>query len=577
MKVRNFLSSIPTPAKFAKKTSSDGRSSSSQSSSLTCEGAASLRCDSSTDESVDNEKRFLQSSFQETSRAPSPHFTDEISSVYPQETGNCLSLETPHYQIEPLYAGASLDYNTFDTMLRSFSFNFHLDDSATIELLKMFRLSLPKSAKIPFPHSSVYRMKKRFHDFSSVISLDTGSYCSLSFSEFLKHVVELNWCNLVKYAERRTSCHVPDIPLDKVCSNFSPETITLHLCLSTDGVSIVKSSSKNELWPLWLSLCELPPKIRMMQRNIILAGLYSGETKPPWEAIVSELQKNLASLVEIMSSDGSKKVQFRVLMIVADSIARPHILNMYQHNGFYGCTYCTALGVTFERHHGYYPHDLEFEIRNSELTDRLVTIAETEKLTGGAQNVCGVKGRSSFAELVDGLPLACGIDYMHCVLLGVYHDLLKQHLKTLTAFDRCSFINKARATCSPKELAAHGRRIRGVDEIGYFKANEFYNYLFFVAVVLLREKLDRKLYEHYLFLVFGIRTLLESDQPRAVAEAEQMLQLFCEQYADLYCNEKLETFNVHLLKHLSHQVSLQFHWFSKMLGHKFYFPIITKT
>ena len=259
-----------------------------------------------------------------------------------------------------------------------------------------------------------------------------------------------------------------------------------------------------------------------------------------------------------------KKVQFRVLMIVADSIARPHILNMYQHNGFYGCTYCTALGVTIERHHGYYPHDLEFEIRDSELTDRLVTIAETEKLTGGAQNVCGVKGRSSFAELVDGLPLACGIDYMHCVLLGVYHDLLKQHLKTLTAFDRCSFINEARATCAPKELAAHGRRIRGVDEIGYFKANEFYNYLFFVAVVLLKDKLDRKLYEHYLFLVFGIRTLLESDQPRAVAEAEQMLQLFCEQYADLYCNEKLETLNVHLLKHLSHQVSLQFPWFSKM-------------
>ena len=294
VKVRNFLSSFPTPAKFAKKTSSEGRSSNSQSSSLTCEGAASLRCDSSTDESVDNEKRLLQSSFQETSRAPSPHFTDEISSVQPQETGNCLSLETPHYQSKPLYAGASLDYNKFDTMLRSFSFNFHLDDSATIELLKMFRLSLPQSAKILFPHSSVYRMKKRFHDFSSVISLDTGSYCSISFSEFLKHVVELNWCNLVRYAERRTSCQVPDIPLDKVCSNFSLETITRHLCLSTDGVSIVKSSSKNELWPLWLSLCELPPKIRMMQRNIILAGLYSGETKPPWEAIVSELQKKFA-------------------------------------------------------------------------------------------------------------------------------------------------------------------------------------------------------------------------------------------------------------------------------------------
>ena len=160
------------------------------------------------------------------------------------------------------------------------------------------------------------------------------------------------------------------------------------------------------------------------------------------------------------------------------------------------------------------------------------------------------------------LSLACGIDYMHCVLLSVYQDLLKQQLKTLTAFDRCGF-NEVRATCAPKDLSAHGRRIRGVDEIGYFKANEFYN-SFFVAVVLLKGKLDSELYEHYLFLVFDIRTLLESDQPRAVAEAGQMLQLFCEQYADLYCNGKLETLNAHLLKHLSHQVCLWFHLFSKM-------------
>ena len=220
VKVRNFLSSILTPAKFAKESSFDGGSSISQSSSLTCEEDASLRGDSSTDECVDKEKRFLLSSFQETSRAPSPHFTDEVLSVHQQEHGNCQSVETSQCQSEHMYAGASFDYSTFDTMLRSFSLNFHLDDSATIGLLKMFKLSLPQSAKIPFPHSTVYRMKKGFHDFSTIISLDTGSYCSLSFSKFLKHVVEQNWCNLVKYAERRNSCHVPDIPLDKVCSNW---------------------------------------------------------------------------------------------------------------------------------------------------------------------------------------------------------------------------------------------------------------------------------------------------------------------------------------------------------------------
>ena len=38
------------------------------------------------------------------------------------------------------------------------------------------------------------------------------------------------------------------------CSNIS-------FCLKTDGVSLFKSS-KVELWPIWLEINELPPKIR---------------------------------------------------------------------------------------------------------------------------------------------------------------------------------------------------------------------------------------------------------------------------------------------------------------------------
>lgn len=38
-----------------------------------------------------------------------------------------------------------------------------------------------------------------------------------------------------------------------------PENITF--CLNTDGVSVFKSS-KTEIWPIWLQINELPPKMR---------------------------------------------------------------------------------------------------------------------------------------------------------------------------------------------------------------------------------------------------------------------------------------------------------------------------
>ena len=44
-------------------------------------------------------------------------------------------------------------------------------------------------------------------------------------------------------------------------------------------------------------------------------------------------------------------------------------------------------------------------------------------------NVVGVKSRSAFSSNIEGLPVTATIDYMHCILIGVYPDLLKLHIK----------------------------------------------------------------------------------------------------------------------------------------------------
>ena len=70
-----------------------------------------------------------------------------------------------------------------------------------------------------------------------------------------------------------------------------------------------------------------------------------------------------------------------------------------------------------DRVYCYYPFDQEHQIRTSDDNDRYAKLAQ--KLNKNAKCNVGVKGRSAFSMLVKGLPLSVGIDYMHCILLGV--------------------------------------------------------------------------------------------------------------------------------------------------------------
>ena len=202
---------------------------------------------------------------------------------------------------------------------------------------------------------------------------------------------------------------------------------------------------------------------------------------------------------------------------------------MYQHNGFFGCCYCTAPGATIDRHHCYYPYSQDFRVRESVLHRQCATLAEKLKSNGQSSiNVVGVKGRSAFSELVPGLPLSACIDYMHCVLIGVYQALLKLHVKLMDERKETeSFITETASLSLPCELIDHGRNVRSVAELKDFKANEFFNYLFNVGVILLRGRIPAATYHHYLKLVFGVRLLLETSAENDILVAEILPDSFC--------------------------------------------------
>ena len=48
--------------------------------------------------------------------------------------------------------------------------------------------------------------------------------------------------------------------------------LDVFLILNSDGVKIMRSASKS-IWPVWLAIANLPPKLRSSFENIVLASL----------------------------------------------------------------------------------------------------------------------------------------------------------------------------------------------------------------------------------------------------------------------------------------------------------------
>ena len=157
--------------------------------------------------------------------------------------------------------------------------------------------------------------------------------------------------------------------------------------------------------------------------------------------------------------------------------------------------------------------------------------------------------------MIDGLLLSAPIDYMHCVLLGVFPETLKVCIKALKNDQKLLIDEVVSALSCPREMIAYPRKTRPLGEMGQFKANENFNWLFYVSPIVFLNVLPQKILSHLYNLVFGVRLLLETSSEEKVAQAEYLLTDFCRQIVDIHDGEeRIETINVHCVRHFADQV-----------------------
>ena len=196
----------------------------------------------------------------------------------------------------------------------------------------------------------------------------------------------------------------------------------LGLILSTDGVPVFKSSS-GSLWPVYLSIANLPPNIRYSSAKTLICGLWFGPKKPPLKALMQPVMNMLMSLyslgITMLTPVGIKTIRAKLLTGVFDLLAKAPLLNMKQFNGKYGCSTCTHPGTRLTNNARIYLPTTEANPRTHQT---IMAAAKEAEVSGVA--VRGIKGVSVLAtslDLVESVP----VDYMHAVLEGVVRLLLR--------------------------------------------------------------------------------------------------------------------------------------------------------
>ena len=218
---------------------------------------------------------------------------------------------------EPLYTGAELTIIEANLLLMQFSLKHSLTKSAFADLLKIVKTLLPAENRVP---ASVYSIKKFFartcpSKLNSIIycsrchSIVDGGNCtngcsspsheflSVPIAPQLKRMFEgmymvlaimfcmrLNeywkvyryalfnvqipdkhiWTSLQKCRAHSRDSQIRDVydgTQYKKHHSFTTAEGNVSLLMNTDGVAIFRSSSYS-IWPIWLSINELPPNER---------------------------------------------------------------------------------------------------------------------------------------------------------------------------------------------------------------------------------------------------------------------------------------------------------------------------
>ena len=564
------------------------------------------------DELLDQLISDLQAAAQQEQREdlaeddPVVSLADDILQATEYEIEETLGSHEPEEEDPPVYEGSKRRVGIAMLLICVFMIRFRLSDETIQFLLTLIQLLLPDNNRLI---KSLYGLKKYLGKFIHAPNLKyycarcyahvektavkcTNEHClqdltsSGSMAYFVQHSIISQLSVLFKrksFTESiRTNrfAHFRNNPQKKLMDVYDGTIYqqlfntgilnnenNLSFAISTDGVQIFKSS-KVSMWPVYMLINELPLSQRKARENIIFYGIWISPKKPVMWSFLKPLYEELNVLekgYEFEDHDGIKfTCQAALITCTCDLPAKCLVTNSMQFNGSYGCWHCLQKGETFRTEGGGNCHVYPFNEGNPSGPKRTAEDIEkdvkkvVEKINSGNKNYVtnGIKGPSwlmflTFFNIVDGFV----IDYMHGICEGVTKLLVKLWFtntyknESFSCFDKRQNVSNFLTTIKPTINIT--RVPRSLDDLAFWKASEFRNFLLYWSIPILKNCLSRIHFVHFCLLVRAIYLLSqESISQDDIVLAESCLFEFVKNFEELY-SRRYMTMNIHQIVHLA--------------------------
>ena len=237
----------------------------------------------------------------------------------------------------------------------------------------------------------------------------------------------------------------------------------VQLVLNIDGAPVFKSS-KFSVWPIWVQLYNLPPKLRGIFSNLCLLAMWHGKSKPEFHVLLPRIVLELESLFDAnLEIEGLGVVSFWMRSIVADMPAAACVLCMNQFNGYFSCPHCFMKGLS-KNHRMLFPATKSFVLRENldfRACGKTADDGETMKFR--------IKLSTPLNKIIN-LPWNCPIDPMHQIFLGTGKTLSK----LLISLAKGPLMQKAETLMSRVKVPFDiQHRTKSLSDVQFWKAFNF--------------------------------------------------------------------------------------------------------
>lgn len=302
-------------------------------------------------------------------------------------------------------------------------------------------------------------------------------------------------------------------------------TMVVHI----DGTPLYKSSNQ-QFWPI---LAKIPE----VSDNPLVIAIFSGTKKPEVNDFLLRFVDEILELSHEGFTHCDTQYTLHVKHFTCDLPAMAYIKQIKGHSGYSSCPKCVVTGdygrrsVYFLNNNVELRSDTTFRSKSDE--DHHIGVSPLERLP---------------IDMIKSFP----IDSMHLIYLGIVRKIMNIWISgnnTLAKFSSDMVRETSRKLMNLRSFVPYEfkRKPRPLNEIKYWKATEFRNFVLYYGLVVLKDCGNEILYKNFLLLHSITYYLNRSSLDEAQCDyVKTLIEAFLNHSKKLYGNDFF-SLNVHLL------------------------------